>query len=60
MPSEAALSMIRMSPTDQQQRLGERLNDLYGCPRAKGYPCQGDGDFGAHDVVTHCPAMCWV
>jgi hypothetical protein len=32
----------------------------YGCPHDNGYPCQGAGDFGRHDVVTHCPAACWV
>lgn len=32
----------------------------HGCPQQQGYPCQGIGDFGAHDVMTHCPAACWV
>lgn len=38
----------------------EEMWHRHGCPRRNGYPCQGIGDFGAHDVRSHCPAVCWV
>ncbi len=42
------------------EQAGEQLGFMVGCPRENGFECQGVGDFGAHDVVTHCPAACWV